>query len=191
MWKDLLFRGIEFIVNTDGTVITKAFDREYSDGRIYHYPDKEIKFIPDHGGYMVSTVSRMINGKKTTVNIKQHRLVAMAFLNNPNNYPEVNHKNEDKTDNRVENLEWCSSKYNCNYGTAIKRANKKRFNKGSKSFPERAVFQKDMEGNIIKQYKSVREATRETGIDHTSISRCCSGSRNTKSAGGYKWSYVE
>lgn len=53
--------------------------------------------------------------------LRVHRLVAQTFIQNPDEYPIVNHKNEIKTDNRVENLEWCTQKYNCNYGTSIER----------------------------------------------------------------------
>lgn len=67
----------------------------------------------DKYGYLV--VSLTYNGKHKT--IKVHRLVAQAFIENPDNLPEVNHKDEDKTNNIVENLEWCNHKYNMNYGT--------------------------------------------------------------------------
>ena len=64
------------------------------------------------GGYLRLPLT--INNKAKSYLV--HRLVALAFIPNPNNYPEVNHKNEDKTDNRVENLEWCDRSYNINYG---------------------------------------------------------------------------
>ena len=73
------------------------------------------------GGYKQVHLSK--NGSQEPLYV--HRLVAEAFLQNPDCLPEINHKDEDKTNNRVENLEWCDRKYNANYGTAIERASEK------------------------------------------------------------------
>ena len=190
MEKTIEYKGITFIVREDGLVKTPAFDVEYADGRKYHYPERELKWYKDHGGYMISCLVRTVNGVRTKVNLKQHRLVAMAFIPNPDNLPHVNHKDEDKTNNSFDNLEWCDESYNINYGTCIERANKKKFNHGSKLMPERPVVQMDKDGNVIRTFLSIREATRETGIEHSCICRCCTGARNAKTAGGFKWRYA-
>lgn len=190
MWKKINFKGIELLVCDDGRTKICAYTQVYKDGRVFNYPEKEVKYYKDHGGYMVTCIQRTFNGRQVKINIKQHRLIAQAFLPNPNNYPQVNHKDENKTNNAVSNLEWCDGKYNTNYGTGIERANKKKFNKGSKLMPERPVVQLDKDGNEVRRFLSVREATRETGIEHSCICRCCTGSRNAKTAGGFKWAYL-
>lgn len=107
-----------------------------------------------------------------------HRLVMGAFLGESDE--QINHINEIKTDNRLVNLEYCSSKYNCNYGTRNLRLSQNRKGKGTRS-----VIQLDDKGNVIKEYPSRIVAERETGIDARHIGSVCSGRR--KSAGGYKW----
>lgn len=107
-----------------------------------------------------------------------HRLVASAFLPNPDNLPQVNHKDEDKTNNNVNNLEWCSPKYNMNYGTHNERVAK------ANSIP---ILQFSKTGEFIKKWNGVREVERELGIKHNNISSCCKGQRKT--AYGYKWHY--
>jgi hypothetical protein len=126
-------------------------------------------------GYKNVTLHK--DGKNHT--LKVHRLVAMAFIPNPNNYPQVNHKDEDKANNCVENLEWCTAKYNSNYGTRVER---------HKRLVGKKVRQIDPEiGICIETYFSMGEASEKTGIDRGSINNCCLGNR--KSAGGYKWEY--
>lgn len=129
-------------------------------------------FTKNTGYYMVCLYNEFGN-KRVLI----HRLVADAFLPNPNNYPVVNHINEDKTDNRVENLEWCTQSYNINYGTSIDKIRKSK---------QKGCLQMDMEGNIIKEWECIRVAQRTLKINN--ISKCCMGKMRT--TGGYKWKYA-
>lgn len=106
-----------------------------------------------------------------------HRLVAMAFIQNPNKFPIINHKDENKANNHVDNLEWCTHKYNTNYGTGIKRKNEKCLK------PIKCV-----ETNII--YSSASELKKLYGYHTGLISDVCNGKRQHKTAYGYHWEYV-
>lgn len=107
-----------------------------------------------------------------------HRLVAEAFIENVNDLPQVNHIDEDKSNNKVSNLEWCSAAYNLNYGTCRERASRKT------GMP---VFQYTKDGNFVKEYYSIHEATRQTGI--TNVGDCIRG--KSKTAGGFVWKLKE
>lgn len=111
--------------------------------------------------------------------MRVHRIVAMAFLDNPNNYPIINHKDENPSNNHVDNLEWCTYKYNTNYGTAIERRSLSK---------EKPIEQLTLDDKIIKVWRSAKEIDDKLGFTHGNISRCCK--HNRKQAYGFKWRYA-
>lgn len=133
-------------------------------------------------GYLHVGLSK--NGKFKI--FKVHRLVSQAFIDNPNNLPFVNHLDENKLNNKVNNLEWCSCEYNNNYGTRISRALESLNLRNCKN-AERPVLQFTKDGKFVNEYRSLHEAERCTGIDFTSIVSCCKGRRFT--AGCFTWKY--
>ena len=123
-----------------------------------------------------------------------HRLVAMAFVPNPNNYNRINHKDENKSNNDYRNLEWCTDKYNANYGTRNARSKNNRDWKKIGIEHSRKVFQYTIDGKFVKEYPSVAIAAEENNFDKSNIRYCCightlHGKRHT--AYGYKWAYEE
>lgn len=125
-------------------------------------------------GYLYLNLSK--NGTRRNATI--HRLVAQSFIPNPQNLPEINHKDEDKTNNTVDNLEWCTREYNSNYGSRNKKISIGKL---------KPVLQFDREGNFIAEYESGVEAERITGIHSSDISQCCS--ERYKTAGSFIWKY--
>jgi hypothetical protein len=169
MWKDI--KGYEglYAVNEKGEI--KALERKVKKGDCWVTKKECLKSFNLHRGYLKVVLSK--DGKAKTYRV--HRIVAEAFIENPNNYTEVNHIDEDKTNNCVENLEWCNREHNIEH--SIK----------SGKFIIKMVSQYDLEGNFIKTYKSVSEAERETGIPRTHICKCVLGRYGHKTAGGYVW----
>ncbi len=110
-----------------------------------------------------------------------HRLVAQAFIPNPDGLPCVNHKDGNKSNNRTNNLEWCSHQQNSLHAFATGLS--------SNSTLMRAVAQYTRSGQLVKQFNAVRTAAQETGINYGNIGSCVSGARHT--AGGYVWRYID
>lgn len=139
------------------------------------------------GGY--PTVKLMMNNKGKTV--KVHRLVAQAFIPNPNNYQDVNHKDEDKTNNHISNLEWCSRRYNNEYGTRKKRIyshpNFKKTMKDLGKKRSKPVKATNIKTGEIRIYKSMLDAEKD-GFYNQNISRVCRGKAKTHK--GYTWELI-
>ena len=113
-----------------------------------------------------------------------HRLVAEAFIPNPNNLLQINHKDENKQNNCVNNLEWCTNKYNQNYGTIKER--KKNSYKIKNNY---LIAQYDKNMSLIKFHNSFREIERKLKYDHCAISRCCKNKQKTSY--GYVWRIIK
>lgn len=114
-----------------------------------------------------------------------HRLVAEAFLPNPNNYPCINHKDENPSNNCVWNLEWCTFSYNINYGNRKEKVKYKSLN-GKLS---KKIIQYSLDGDYIAEYPSISEIERVKGFNRGNISNCCNGRQKT--AYGSIWKYKE
>ena len=158
----------DYEVSTMGRV--RSVDRDYIDsiGRRCHKQGQLIKLqvqIGKRDNYKQVMVSLIYKGRQHRIIVA--RLVARAFIPNPDSLPQVNHKDEDSTNNNVENLEWCTAKYNANYNDCVKRRAKKR---------SRPVNVYDASMNIIDTLSSGVEASKKYNICRSSISQCCNGS---------------
>ena len=147
-----------------------------------HGKDKILKPQKDTSGYLQVGIRKYGQRKFLLV----HRLVAEAFIPNSQGLDTVNHKDEDKTNNTVSNLEWMSMKDNINYGSRNKRVSETQINDKNKSKAVQ-MFDKST-GELLASFPSTMEAWRVTGIDHSHISTCCNG--KYKSSGGYIWRYA-
>ena len=151
--------------------------------------EKNLYLKPHNKGYYQVELAK--NGRKKTFVV--HRLVALAFIENPNGFSCINHKDEDKHNNCVENLEWCTASYNVKYSLArkqrtthVSRRKGCRY-KGTNS--DKHILQIAPDGTIVKEWECPREIFCKTGMSDWSISECCRGKRKT--AYGYKWQYAD
>lgn len=169
IWKPI--KGFEDIYEISNLGNVKTIERTQRCGR----HTKEHLRIPEKiNGYL------RINLYDGTCYHKKfiHRLVAEHFLSNPNNFPVINHKDENPLNNNVSNLEWCTRAYNNSYGNRLKRVSL------TQGHP---ILQYNLQGKLIKEWHSMGEIERVLRINHSKVSLVCSGKRKT--AGGFIWKY--
>lgn len=205
-WKDIPNYESKYQVSNTGKVRSLNYKRT---GKT-----KILKIREDKNGYTVVTLTK--NSKKKTYSV--HRLVAQAFIPNPNNLPCINHIDEDKTNNTVWNLEWCTHEYNINYGTHNKKVSKtlkgkftgennpfygkhhtedtkKKMSenhadfKGKNNPKAKPVLMFTKEGEFIKKFNCVADANEYLGKDRRSKNICICARGKYKTAYGYIWKY--
>lgn len=171
----------EYYITNTGDVYSRKVTYN-PNGRI-----KKLKPCVVSSGYLGIDLS--VNNKKQTKLV--HRLVAEAFIPNPENKPQVNHINGNKADNRVENLEWCTRSENQKHKYRVLGAKAPRGNMGKRgklcSFSK--IIQQIKNGEVVAEFYGSCEAERQTGINHGNITMCCNNKRKT--TGGYQWKYKE
>lgn len=188
-WRDVVgYEGL-YQVSSFGRVKSLARLSKRSDGNYQPTPTKILVPICVNG---YCAVGLHLLGKQKMNYI--HRLVADAFVPNPDNLPQVNHRNEDKTCNIPDNLEWCDSKYNINYGTRNKRHSEKINSEpikqkmiDSKRGTMKPVIQLTLDGEFVKEWESMKEVARVFGIHRSGIQHCCKGKQKTYK--GFIWKY--
>ena len=224
-WRDI--KGYEGLYQVSNEGRVKSLERYVGgNGR-----NQCLKLIKEKilGGYLNAygypTVT--LHGENGQKGHRIHRLVAEAFIPNPDNKPYIDHINTVRNDNRVENLRWCTQKENCNNpityrkilkhvksekhrevsskankGKIITEETKKKISEARIGIGSIPIYQYSLDGEFIKKYASIEEASKEIHIDESCIVRCCKGGRyttlngqskwhNITQCGGYKWKYAE
>lgn len=185
VWKDIPeYKGIYQISNL-GRV--RSLERDITDinGITYHKKARILKPSIEKSGY--------VQIKFGNVHYRLHRLVAEAFIPNPDNLPCINHKDENKANNCVDNLEWCTHQYNNTYNGISRKGGEKRKGENNQWFGKfgkehnrsKTVYQYSLDDIFIAEFGSCAEASRKTGVNRSDIIQCRLGHKKT--AGGYKW----
>jgi hypothetical protein len=178
IWKDIKGFESKYQVSNLGNVRSLDRDTDRKDGRIMKLKGTLLKYRYQHSGY-----ASICMGRK---NYLVHRLVAKAFLENQYDYKvDVNHIDCDKSNNKVENLEWVSKSENIQHAI-----NSNRFKRvyGKEHWQSKKVIQKSKDGQFVKIWESFSDIKRELKLDIKSLIYCCQN-KIYKSVGGYKWQY--
>lgn len=181
-WKDIPGFDGAYQVSTLGRVrsVDRIYHRQYKNGRddTTHHKGRILKQRVSTTGYWIVSIVYKCKSMIFLV----HRLVAITFIPNPDNLPEVNHKDENPLNSHVDNLEWCDRLYNIRYGTGIER----------NLLPRRKrIEQLTMDGEHIAYHLGVRETCRATGMHKRTIQRCLHNKQGFNSAYGYRWRFVD
>lgn len=182
IWKDV--KDYEGIYQVSNLGRVKVLPRKRKNGIKGSYIQKEKLMKPFISRRYKEVILRKDNKYK---HFRVHRLVATTFIPNTENKPQVNHIDGNKFNNNADNLEWCTQSENQlhAYRTGLQKPVY-----GRKNVLAKPVIQLDLEGNYIKTYGSTMEAERQTGANHSNISRCCMKNKKYKSVGGYRWEYM-
>lgn len=175
IWKDI--KGYEGLYQVSNLGRIKSLERRCK-ARWYTRKVPEKIYSPALDTYGYPIVSLHKDGKKKTITI--HILVANAFLKKPDGCNSINHIDENKQNNCVENLEWCTVQENNAYGTRVERLRKTQ---------QRAVLQCDLDGNVIREWEGMNFLCRETGYDQGLISKVCNNVYRHRTAYGFKWKF--
>lgn len=180
IWKDI--QGYEGLYQVSNLGRVKSLEKSITmiDGRTRRQKEKILKLQVSKHGYNVITLWN----SKIPKQFKVHRLVAVAFIDNLDNLPQVNHIDENKLNNKVENLEWCTAlENNLHSNIALKRQ------QAGTEATKKSVNQYQLDGTFVANYESVSEASRQIRKPQgrTSISRCCDGKLKTYSGYVWKW----
>ena len=170
------------ITNFEGLYEVSNYGRIKSLGRTIRLRNNGYKIFPERilktqlwKGYERTQLTK--DGKSYTV--KVHRVVAKEFIKNPNNLPQVNHKDENKTNNKADNLEWCTQSYNNNFGTKNQRMVETNKKKGNTKKCCEAMLRVTIKGVICittgEKFDSISSAARLYGIDSSALAKTCKG----------------
>jgi hypothetical protein len=173
MWKDIA--GYEGLYQISNFGNVKSLPKKKGCGIGYTQKERVLK-AASNGQYLFVVLRKDRKSKMHYV----HRLVAQAFIANPNNKSDINHLNGKKTDNRVSNLEWATRQENIIHA----------YKNGLEKPHTRKILQYDKRGNLIKEWNSIKDAAAWLNKPRTNISHCCRGNRY-KSAYGYVWKYKD
>lgn len=180
-WRDVAgYEGL-YMVSNYGRV--KSLPRVYRSGRSHSLikmtEERLLSIDQGKNGYISVALTKNANTKRFLV----HRLVAQAFIQNPDNLPCINHLDRDRSNNSVDNLEWCTQQQNLLYPPTRKAISASQTNGGH----SKSVIQYTLDGEFVQEWPSTREIQRKLGYFQTNISSCCLG--KYKQAYGYLWRY--